>query len=58
MSQRRDTFERTGGYASPATPVPVLPKVPAGPAPGATASRTTEPEVTEPAPEPAEAPGG
>jgi hypothetical protein len=45
MSQRRgghravpsSGFERRGGYASPPTPVPVLPKVPAGPAPGAVA---------------------
>lgn len=28
-------FEKKGGYASPKTPVAHLPKVPAGPAPGA-----------------------
>jgi len=28
-------FEKKGGYASPKTPVASLPKVPAGPAPGA-----------------------
>ena len=28
-------YERTGGYASPKTPVLCLPEVPSGPAPGA-----------------------
>ena len=28
-------FEKRGGYASPKTPVASLPKVPSGPAPGA-----------------------
>lgn len=28
-------FEKKGGYASPKTPVASLPKVPSGPAPGA-----------------------
>jgi hypothetical protein len=60
MSQRRDEgavhgeFERKGGYPSPATPVPVLPKVPAGPAPGVPQSGT----CPEPAAEPAETPTG
>lgn len=31
-------FEKKGGYASPKTPVATLPKVPAGPAPGASAA--------------------
>jgi len=30
-------FEKKGGYASPKTPLASLPKVPAGPAPGASA---------------------
>jgi hypothetical protein len=54
MSQRsgrhghvtRSGFERRGGYPSPETPVRVLPKVPAGPAPGAVAD-TRPPPVTE-----------
>jgi hypothetical protein len=48
MSRRRDghmvvprgVSEQQGGYPSPPTPVSVLPKVPAGPAPGATAAAT------------------
>jgi hypothetical protein len=42
MSQRRGKngrpgFEQRGGYASPPVPMPALPRVPAGPAPGAVA---------------------
>ncbi|MDQ1675396.1 MAG: hypothetical protein QOC93_540 [Actinomycetota bacterium] len=56
MSQRcdgdatRGGFEWTGGYPSPAVPVSALPKVPAGPAPGA------RPTGAESAPAPAAAP--
>lgn len=32
-------FEKKGGYSSPKTPLASLPKVPAGPAPGAAAPK-------------------
>jgi hypothetical protein len=55
MSQRRDRgaerdgFERRGGYPSPAVPVSQLPKVPAGPAPGAAESGSPQPGARRPA---------
>jgi len=35
-------FEKKGGYASPKTPVAALPKVPAGPAPGASPKASSD----------------
>jgi hypothetical protein len=43
-SGRESGFEKRGGNISPATPTSSLPQVPAGPAPGATA---TEPSPAE-----------
>lgn len=39
-------FEKRGGYASPKTPVATLPKVPAGPAPGASSSTAAPAQPT------------
>lgn len=42
-------FEKKGGYASPKTPVAALPKVPAGPAPGASAKPSSSGGQQKPA---------
>lgn len=37
-------FEKKGGYASPPRPVAMMPKVPSGPAPGATPASPNAPK--------------